>query len=150
MSPRRWVWYGRLIMPEIDIMTPRPEIEVFYDGDCPVCCWEVRLYGRMDKRGAVRWTDIGALGAGDLPPGKTQADLLGRFHVRDVAAPDDQTAPAALWFIGVDAFARIWRVLPGLHYFAGLFRLPGVRQLTMVAYRLFLKWQRWHRQGRAP
>lgn len=128
-------------------MTPSPEIEVFYDGDCPVCRWEVRLYDRMDQRGAVLWTDIGALAPDDLPPGKTQADLLGRFHVRDVAT-QDHGGPQEPWFIGVDAFARIWRVLPGLRYIAGLFRVPGIRQLTMVAYRLFLKWQGWHRRRR--
>lgn len=128
-------------------MTLTPEIEVFYDGDCPVCRWEVRLYDRMDQRGAVLWTDIGGLEPDDLPRGKTQADLLGRFHVRDVAT-QDHGGPQEPWFIGVDAFARIWRVLPGLRYCAGLFRVPGIRQLTMVAYRLFLKWQGWHRRRR--
>lgn len=128
-------------------MTLTPEIEVFYDGDCPVCRWEVRLYDRMDQRGAVLWTDIGELAPHDLPRGKTQDDLLGRFHVRDVTT-QDHGGRVEPWFIGVDAFARIWRVLPGLRYFAGLFRVPGIRQLTMVAYRLFLKWQRWHRRRR--
>ena len=49
---------------------------------------------------------------------------------------------------GVDAFARIWRALPGFRHGAFLFRVPVIRQLTMLAYKLFLKWQSWHRKHR--
>ena len=110
------------------------EIEVFYDGGCPVCRWEVRQYRRMDKANKIKWTEIETLALKDLPEGKTSEDLLGRFHVRDL--------------VGVDAFARIWRVLPKLRYFAGIFSLPGIRQLAMIGYRLFLKWQKWDRSRR--
>lgn len=130
-------------------MIAPPDIEVFYDGQCPVCIWEVRLYGRMDTAGRVRWTDVGGLAPEELPAGKTHDALLGRFHVRDLEAATVDDPVVQSWHMGVDAFARIWRVLPGLHYFAGLFRVPGIRQLTMVAYRLFLKWQSWHRRRRA-
>lgn len=129
-------------------MIASPDIEVFYDGQCPVCIWEVRLYARMDKAGRVRWTDIGGLALDDLPVGKTHDELLGRFHVRDLKTPAADDLTSQSWHMGVDAFARIWRVLPGLHYFAGLFSVPGIRQLTMLAYRLFLKWQSWHRSRR--
>lgn len=129
-------------------MTSPAEIEVFYDGDCPVCRWEVRLYTRMDKLGHLRWTDIGSLLPEDLPTGKIQEDLLGRFHVRDLGPAEAREKRSELWYIGVDAFARIWRVLPGLRYFAFLFSVPGIRQLTMIAYRVFLKWQSWHRRQR--
>lgn len=129
-------------------MIAQPNIEVFYDGQCPVCIWEVRLYRRMDKAGRVLWIDIGGLLPEALPAGKTQDDLLGRFHVRDLEVLADDDPVSQPWHMGVDAFARIWQVLPGLRYAAGLFRVPGIRQLTMLAYRLFLKWQRWHRRRR--
>jgi len=124
------------------------DIEVFYDGECPVCRWEVRLYSRMDKLGKIRWTDIGRLAPEDLPAGKVHEDLLGRFHVQDLETPGARQRTSQPWHIGVDAFARIWRVLPGLRYFAGLFSIPGIRQLTMLAYRAFLQWQRRHRRRR--
>jgi predicted DCC family thiol-disulfide oxidoreductase YuxK len=123
-----------------------PDIEVFYDGGCPICRWEIRLYGRMDKAQHIRWTDIEVLKADQLPPGKSREDLLGRFHVRDLN--DQKTTHQQDWHIGVDAFARIWAVLPGLRYFAGLFRVPGLRQIAFLGYRLFLRWQRWHRTHR--
>ena len=119
------------------------KIEVFYDGDCPVCRWEIRLYDRFDKSANIVWTDIETLPDDALPTGKTRTDLLGKFHVREL-----ESEPSQIWHIGVDAFARIWRALPGFRHFAFLFSLPIIRQLTMVAYRLFLKWQSWDRRRR--
>ena len=129
-------------------MTRAPDIEVFYDGQCPICRWEVRLYSRMDKNARVCWTDIEKLLPEDLPRGKTRGDLLGKFHVRDLNGATAGENASQDWFVGVDAFARIWKVLPALRYFAGLFSVPGIRQLTMLAYRIFLKWQSWHRKRR--
>ncbi|MFB9374196.1 thiol-disulfide oxidoreductase DCC family protein [Algimonas porphyrae] len=125
------------------------DIEVFYDGDCPVCRWEVRFYSRMDQDHRVRWTDIETLRDEALPAQKTRADLLGRFHVRDIAAPKDDHGTDTEWHIGVEAFARIWQVLPGFRHVAFLFEVHGIRQLTLIAYRLFLKWQSWHRRRRS-
>ncbi len=126
-------------------MNANPEIEVFYDGGCPVCRWELNLYDRMDKNQRIRWTPIESLTPSELPLGKTYDDLLGRFHVRDLKKSEGAQEP---WYIGVDAFARIWRALPGLRHLAGLFSIPGIRQLTMFAYRIFLRWQSWHRRRR--
>lgn len=117
-----------------------PQIEVFYDGECPICAWEVDLYGRMDKSAKIEWTAIEGLSDAALPSGKTRDELLGKFHVRE--------AGAAQWHIGVDAFARIWRALPGLRHVAFLFSVPGIRQLTKGGYVMFLRWQSWHRKRR--
>ncbi|MBO6639408.1 MAG: DUF393 domain-containing protein [Roseitalea sp.] len=126
-----------------DIESPAvsPAIDVFYDGGCPICRLEVGYYSRIDRAGAVRWIDIEALDDGDLPAGKTRNALLGRFHVRDLAD--------GRWHVGVDAFARIWRVLPVWRHFAFVFAVPGLRQVAEIGYRGFLRWQRWHRARRA-
>ena len=129
-------------------MTASPEIEVFYDGHCPICKWEIKLYSRMDKAGLIKWTAVESLLPQDLPDGKTEEDLLRRFHVKDLNEAENIEKHPLVWFIGVDAFARIWRVLPALRNFAGLFSFPGIRQLTMVGYKVFLKWQSWHRSRR--
>ncbi|WP_158585218.1 thiol-disulfide oxidoreductase DCC family protein [Oceaniradius stylonematis] len=118
-----------------------PAIDVFYDGGCPVCRIEVGYYRRIDRAGAVRWIDIESLTDAELPAGKTRDALLGRFHVRDQADGG--------WHAGVDAFARIWRVLPVWRRFAFVFSVPGLRQLAEIGYRGFLRWQRWHRARRA-
>ena len=114
-------------------------LSVWYDGDCPVCRQEVALYRRIDRHGHIDWIDITALPDSELPSGKSRADLLGRFHARQADGP---------WQVGVDAFAAIWRKLPGFRYFAFLFRLPVIRQMAQVAYLGFLRWQRHHRARR--
>lgn len=129
-------------------MSEEPDIEVFYDGECPICRFEVKLYRRIDEAARIQWTDIGDLEITDLPKDKSHDDLLGRFHVRDIRGePTDGTQSD--WFIGVDAFARIWTVLPGFRHFAFLFRVPCIRQLAMGGYRVFLAWQKWHRRRRS-
>ena len=114
---------------------------VFYDGECPVCRVEVDFYSRIDTAKAIDWIDITQLTDSALPVGKTRQALLGRFHVCD-----EQTGA---WHVGVDAFAHIWRQLPGFRRAAFVFGVPGLRQLAELGYRAFLKWQRWHRVRRA-
>ena len=33
------------------------QIEVFYDGACPLCVREIRFLRRLDRRGRIRYTD---------------------------------------------------------------------------------------------
>jgi predicted DCC family thiol-disulfide oxidoreductase YuxK len=54
-----------------------PDIAVFYDGHCPVCRFEVRLYERLDTAGHIQWTDIETLHGTALPAGKTREDHIG-------------------------------------------------------------------------
>ena len=116
------------------------ELQVFYDGGCPICRFEVELYDRHDKANLIEWVDIEELSEWQLPSDKSRVELLGKFHVREVG---NQT-----WHVGVDAFARIWRALPVWRRFAFVFSVPGIRQLAEIGYRLFLRWQRWHRNKR--
>ncbi len=122
-------------------MNPSPKVNVYFDGGCPICRWEVDLYARMDKANNIIWTDIESLTDAALPDGKTREDLLGKFHAQE-------KGEGGTWHIGVDAFARIWKALPGLRHIAFVFRLPIIRQAAMLAYRIFLKWQSWHRRRR--
>ncbi|MEO0543806.1 MAG: DUF393 domain-containing protein [Pseudomonadota bacterium] len=121
-------------------MSNTHQLQVFYDGGCPICRLEVDIYDRHDKANNIQWVDIEALSDAELPSDKSRSDLLGRFHVRE--------NKNLSWHIGVDAFARIWRALPVWRRFAFIFSVPGIRQLAEIGYRLFLKWQRWHRNKR--
>ena len=52
-QPSRWcVLVGRDM---IDF-----DIEVFYDGACPLCTREMKMLARHDRRGRIRFTDITA------------------------------------------------------------------------------------------
>lgn len=130
--------------PYIYPMTRYPPLTVYYDGDCPLCRIEVRFYAKLDRANAITWIDIMDTDEAALPNGKTRQELLGKFHVKD------SEADGGAWHVGVDAFARIWRSLPGFAHVAWLFSVPGLRQLSMLAYRAFLRWQRWHRTHRRP
>ena len=112
-------------------------LTVFYDADCPVCRLEVDLYKRAG--GGIDWVDIERLSDGELPAGKTRAELLGRFHAR---------RPDGTYAVGVDAFQAIWRALPGWRRAAWAFDVPGLRGATELAYRGFLRWQGWDRARR--
>ena len=114
-------------------------LDVFYDGECPVCRLEVGYYRRIDASGVINWIDITRLDDEALPAGNTRDDLLGRFHVRDAGGQ---------WHIGVDAFARIWHALPGWRHLAFVFSVPGLRQMAELGYRGFLSWQKRHRARR--
>jgi len=120
-----------------------PNIEVFHDGDCPICRFEIAFYGKIDRQNRIRWTDIIEQKDEALPVGKTRATLLGKFHVRELPIQENP-----VWFTGVDAFQRIWRELIVFKWFAWIFSVPGLRQLAELAYRGFLGWQSRHRQKR--
>ena len=35
-------------------------VEVFYDGDCPLCMREIRMLTRKDRAARIQFTDIAA------------------------------------------------------------------------------------------
>lgn len=37
-----------------------PDLELFWDGGCPLCRREIRYYKTLDREGRVRWTDVDA------------------------------------------------------------------------------------------
>ncbi len=99
-----------------------PELEVWFDGDCPLCRREIAVMRRLDRRGAIVFTDV-ATGQGSCPIDR--ADLLARFHARE----DGRMVS------GAEAFAAMWRVIPLL---APLGRLARNRQVLGLMERLYL------------
>ena len=115
------------------------KLDVFYDGDCPICAFEVAFYERRDKADLIHWRDITCLSDAELPAGKSREELLGKFHTLDAEGN---------WHVGVDAFHAIWQRLPFFRRLAWAFKTPGLRQATSLFYRLFLVWQRRNRLKR--
>lgn len=74
-------------------------LEVWFDGDCPLCRREIALMRRLDRRGAIIFTDV-ADGQGACPIDR-QA-LLARFHARE----------DGVLLSGAAAFAAMWRAIP--------------------------------------
>jgi predicted DCC family thiol-disulfide oxidoreductase YuxK len=105
------------------------EIEVFYDGGCPVCLREVRVLRRLDRRGRICFTDIDAPGFQSPQPGPALDDLMARIHARNSDGS---------WVHGVEVFRRLYAAV-GFAPLVAVSRLPGVSHLLDRAYAVFAR-----------
>jgi predicted DCC family thiol-disulfide oxidoreductase YuxK len=105
------------------------DIEVFFDGDCPLCAREIRLLRRLDRRRRIVFTDIAAPAFDPAPLGLTQERLVDRIHGR---------LPSGSLVDGVEVFRRLYTAV-GWGVLADASRVPGVRQLLDWLYTLFAK-----------
>jgi len=105
------------------------EIEVFYDGACPLCMREIRMLRGRDRRQLIRFVDIAADGFDAASVGLTWETLMARIHAR---LPDGTLVE------GVEVFRRLYAAV-GFGPLVALTRLPGVAQLLDLAYHTFAK-----------
>jgi len=101
-------------------------LTVWYDGACPLCIREIALMRRLDRRNAIRFTDI------STPAAACPIDrqlLLERFH----ASENGQLLS------GAAAFAAMWREIPLLRPLGLFARLPAVLAILEALYLQFLK-----------
>lgn len=106
------------------------EIEVFYDGECPLCMREIRMLMRRDHdRGHIRFTNIADPAFDPTPMGRDRATFMARIHGR---------LPSGEWVEGVEVFRRLYAAV-GFGPLVTLSRLPGIAASLNLAYRLFAK-----------
>ena len=105
------------------------EIEVFYDGGCPLCNREADLLRRRDRKGRIRFADITAGGFDPAYVGVPWAALMDRIHGR--------LADGTL-VEGVEVFRRLYTAV-GYGALVAPTRLPGLSHLLDLAYRLFAR-----------
>ena len=111
------------------------QVEVFYDGDCPLCLKEIQFLRWADKRrNRIRFTDIAAPAFDARSTGRTMDELMDRIHGR---------LPTGQLIEGVEVFRQLYSAI-GLGWIVAFTRLSGLRWLLDVAYRFFarnrLKW----------
>jgi predicted DCC family thiol-disulfide oxidoreductase YuxK len=104
-------------------------IEVFHDGDCPLCEHEIGMLRRLDRRGNIRFTDIAADGFDASSYGRTQAEFMARIQGR---------SPDGTWIDGVEVFRQLYAAV-GLGPLVAVTRWPGLRWLADRAYDWFAK-----------
>lgn len=112
-------------------------VEVFYDGDCPLCRREIDLLRRWDRHQRIRFTDIAVEEFDPAAYGKSIDELMAEIHGR----LQDGT-----WIIGVEVFRQLYGAV-GFERVVPLTRLPGVRHALDLSYRFFAK-QRLRLTGR--
>jgi predicted DCC family thiol-disulfide oxidoreductase YuxK len=105
------------------------EVEVFYDGACPLCTREIRMLMRRDRAGRIVFTDIAAPGFDAAALGTDQATLMARIRGR---------LPDGTWIEGVEVFRRLYAAV-GFRRAVAVSRWPGVSHLLRAGYHLFAK-----------
>lgn len=105
------------------------DLEVFYDGGCPLCRREIAALKKWDRRGQVLFTDINAPEFCAESVGKTQAELMERIHGR---------LPDSGWVTGAEVFRRLYAAA-GFGPLVALTRLPGVSNLMDWSYAVFAR-----------
>jgi predicted DCC family thiol-disulfide oxidoreductase YuxK len=111
-------------------MSEPKSVEVFYDGDCPVCRREAHHIDKLSPAGSANFIDI------------ADPSFVAREHGLDGAAVQRELharrADGTL-VTGVDALAEMWQLVPRYRFLAALTRTPGVRQLMQVGYAVFAR-----------
>jgi len=109
------------------------DVEVFYDGECPLCVREIDMLRRRDRRDRIRFTDIAEndFDAGAL--GMSSDALMARIHGR---------LPDGTFIHGVEVFRRMYAAV-GFTRAVRISRLPGVAQLLDAAYGAFAERRLW-------
>jgi predicted DCC family thiol-disulfide oxidoreductase YuxK len=102
-------------------------VEVFFDGDCPLCRREINMLRRLDKRSRIVFTDIAAADFDSTPLGKTHAELMSEIHGR---------APSGELIVGVEVFRQLYQAV-GFGWIVWVTRWPIVRNGLDLAYRIF-------------
>jgi predicted DCC family thiol-disulfide oxidoreductase YuxK len=106
------------------------DVEVFFDGDCPLCVREIELLRRLDKQTQrIRFTDIQAAGFAPESVGLTFPELMRRIHGR---------LPTGELIEGTEVFRRLYAAV-GFRRAVAFSRWPGVSQLLDAGYSLFAK-----------
>ena len=120
----------------MDTFAPKPDwrVEVFYDGECPLCVREIKLLRWLDRRHRIRFTDIAAAGFQATEFGKTPVDFMDEIHGR---LPDESGDPGE-WIMGVEVFRQLYAAV-GFGWLVWPTRLPLVAQALDFGYRIFAK-----------
>jgi predicted DCC family thiol-disulfide oxidoreductase YuxK len=104
------------------------ELQVYYDGGCPVCSREIGFYRARPGAGQFEWVDVNKDDA-ELGRGLTRTEALARMHVR--------TRNGEL-LSGAAAFAAMWRLMPGFKWLGWLLVMPPFGTIAEWSYRGFL------------
>lgn len=105
------------------------QIELFFDGDCPLCVREAAMMARLDRRGRLRLTDLTQLSPQARDGIPSREVLMREIHAR---TRDGQ------WVTGVEAFRRVYAQL-GFAWLVRLSRLALFDVVLRTGYAVFAR-----------
>ena len=105
------------------------DVEVFYDGECPLCMREIDMLRGRDRKKRIVFTDIAAPDFDPATVGLDHDTLMKRIHAR---------LPSGELIEGVEVFRRLYAAV-GFGALVAVTRVPGVSQALDLAYTLFAK-----------
>jgi predicted DCC family thiol-disulfide oxidoreductase YuxK len=109
------------------------QVEVFYDGECPLCVREIKMLRWMDRKHRIRFTDIADPSFNPADHGKAMQEFVDEIQGR---------LPDGRWIVGVEVFRRLYAAV-GFGPLVWLSRLPGVAHTLTLGYRVFARNRLW-------
>lgn len=106
----------------------QPILEIFFDGECPLCRREIALLDALDRRGRLLLTDIASPRFDPSDTGRDLGTLMGRIHARRL--------PSGELVEGVEVFRRAYDAV-GLGPLVALSRVGPIASLLERGYRWF-------------
>lgn len=114
----------------IDTREPRSwQVQVFYDGACPLCVREIAMLHWLDRKHRIWFTDIASPYFAAASFGTSYDALMAEIRGR---------LPDGGWIQGVEVFRRLYSAV-GFAPLVALTRLPGIRALLDIGYAKFAK-----------
>lgn len=107
----------------------KPEITLFFDGDCPLCSREVRYLERKDSRNLIRFVDISAPDFNPDVYSKTKSDFMRAIQAE---------LPDGTFIEGMEVFRRIYQAI-GYGFLLKPTKLPIIKQIFDFAYYVFAR-----------
>ena len=105
------------------------QIEVFHDGDCPLCRKEIALLQRLDRHSRIRFTDIADPSFRSEDYGKSFDEFMSEIQGR---------LPDGRWITGVEVFRRLYSAV-GFGWIVWSTRVPGISHALDWGYERFAK-----------
>jgi len=113
-------------------MSNQKNIKIFYDSKCSICSQEINFYRSIAPKNTFVWFDLHSDSSSLKDYGLDYKEALLMLHAID---------EKEIVYVGVDAFALIWRNIPRFNLLGIMIKTPLIYQLSKFGYRYFAEWR---------
>jgi len=125
-------------------MPQLPRLKVVYDSECNLCMATVEKLGNMKVKAELTFVPLQQLISGEARPWPGIEDV----SPEELAAQLHVTDEKGNRYSGADGVLELLRHVPSLAWLAAAGRLPGLRGISRLAYRVIAR-HRYQLFGRA-